>query len=119
MTTPPHGGPSMQHQQVGRVSPMQTSPGAMGSGVHGQYHSTQTPPTTTPTQYGAQTPNFGMTLGWAVMGPEVQLSGKHNGLCRYLARLLRPLWNEHIVCSNHPTRSQPEEQVRRYLREMA
>ena len=28
-------------------------------------------------------------LGRAVMGPEVVLSGKHDGLCRYLARLLR------------------------------
>ena len=27
-------------------------------------------------------------LGRALLGPEVQLSGKHNGLCRYLARLL-------------------------------
>ena len=28
-------------------------------------------------------------LGRAVVGPEIMLSGKHNGLCRYLARLLR------------------------------
>jgi len=36
-----------------------------------------------PLQYG--TPGG---LGKALFGPEVQLSGKHNGLCLYLARLL-------------------------------
>ena len=27
------------------------------------------------------------------MGPEVKLSGKHNGMCLYMARLLSQLWN--------------------------
>ena len=101
---------------------MQTSPsGSMG--IHGQYHQTTPPvgqhgtPHGAPGQYmgtphGAPTPNFGMTLGRAVLGPEVELSGKHNGLCRYLARLLRPLWHERVVVSQLPSRTQPEEQVR-------
>ena len=38
------------------------------------------------TPYGVQSP---AALGRAVVGPEVQLSGKHDGLCLYLARLLR------------------------------
>ena len=120
MTLPPalrFGGP----QVGGGASPMQTSPsGSMG--IHGQYHATPPPPSggqpgvpgTLPQQQGLQTPNFGMTLGRAVLGPEVELSGKHNGLCRYLARLLRPLWNEHVVVSQLPTRAQPEEQVSTY-----
>ena len=29
------------------------------------------------------------TLGKAIVGPEVVLSGKHNGLCLYLSRLVR------------------------------
>ncbi len=101
-------------QQMGGASPMLLAPGSMG--IHGQFHSTPQM-ASTPQQYGAgtpqqmQTPNFGMTLGRAVVGPEVQLSGKHNGLCRYLARLLRPLWNERIILSQLPSRSQPEEQV--------
>ena len=131
----PVGGGAGGGMQVGGVSPMQTSPGGYYSGhspqqqqntaLHGspplqtdsqrQYG---TPPqgvygTGPQGQYGMQTPNFGMTLGRAVVGPEVQLSGRHNGLCRYLARLLRPLWNEKVIGSQPPTRNQPEEQVRR------
>ena len=67
----------------------------------------QLPQTLTP-QYGArttpvmhQTPTLGGAmggaLGGALIGPEVKMSGKHNGLYRYLARLLRPVWNEPIV----------------------
>ena len=115
MTLPPairFNGP-----QVGvGTSPMQTSPSG-STGIHGQYH---TPPGakigsqsySLPTQSGLQSPNFGMTLGRAVLGLEVELSGKHNGLCRHLARLLRPLWSKHIVVLHLPTRNQPEEQVR-------
>ena len=40
---------------------------------------------------------MGGALGGALIGPEVKMSGKHNGLYRYLARLLRPVWNEPIV----------------------
>lgn len=36
---------------------------------------------------------LGGALGRPVIGPEVQLSGKHEGLSLYLSRLLRPLWN--------------------------
>ena len=64
---------------------------------------------TSPTQ--GQIPNFNRTLGGAVVGPEVQLSAKHHGLCRYLARLLRPLWNETLVLYEFPNRDQLEEQV--------
>ena len=72
-----------------------------------QVPSTQFLQTLTP-QYGArttpaihQTPTLGGTmggaLGGALIGPEVKMSGKHNGLYRYLARLLRPLWNEPVI----------------------
>lgn len=47
-------------------------------------------------------PSMGMgphALGRALTGPEVHLSGKHNGLVRYLSRLLRPLWNEPVAIS--------------------
>lgn len=65
------------------------------------------PQTLTP-QYGArstpgmqQTPTLGGVgggaLGGALIGPEVKMSGKHNGLYRYLARLLRPVWSEPVV----------------------
>lgn len=127
MTIPPPPYPPM-----GGVSPMQTTPpGSMG--IHGQFHATpqqastpqygtqtpaqygtQTPAqygTQAPVQYGMRTPNFGMTLGRAVVGPEVELSPKHNGLCRYLSRLLRPLWNERVIHSHLPTRTEPEEVV--------
>ena len=111
---------------MGGASPMQINT-STGMGIHGQFHATpqqvSTPQpgvqapvqhgTQTPQhQYGMRTPNFGMTLGRAVIGPEVELSGKHNGMCRYLARLLRPLWNQHIIYSRLPTRNEPEEQVR-------
>ena len=98
--------------QMGGASPMQTSP-LESRGIHGQYHSNyiQTPVPSQGTGQGMQTPNFGRTLGMAVTGPEVQLSGKHNGLCRYLARLLRPLWNQRLIVS---LRNQSGEQVRRY-----
>ena len=61
----------------------------------------------------SQPPNFSRTLGGAVVGLEVKLSGRHQGLCRYLARLLRPLWDENIVQYRPPSRTQPEEQVTR------
>ena len=65
------------------------------------------PQTLTP-QYGArsassvhQTPTLGGVmggaLGGALIGPEVKMSGKHNSLYRYLARLLRPMWNEPVI----------------------
>ena len=37
------------------------------------------------------------TLGRSVTGPEVILSGRHNGFCAYFSRLLRPLWNRRMV----------------------
>ena len=73
-----------------------------------QYPSMAPVPQTLTPQYGArhipgvqQTPTLGGVmggaLGGALIGPEVKMSGKHNGLYRYLARLLRPLWNEPVV----------------------
>ena len=59
-----------------------------------------------------QPPNFGRTLGGAVIGPEVRKSGRHHGMCRFLARLLRPLWEEKIVQYQPPDRANTEEQVR-------
>lgn len=53
----------------------------------------RTTPAATPTLGGA----MGGALGGALIGPEVKMSGKHNGLYRYLARLLRPVWNEPLV----------------------
>ena len=51
------------------------------------------PPTNqlaSPTTVGSQTSAAGHgTLGKAIVGPEVVLSGKYSGLCLYLARLLR------------------------------
>lgn len=38
-------------------------------------------------------PTSGGGLGRPVIGPEVMLSGKHEGFCVYLSRLLRPLWH--------------------------
>ena len=58
-----------------------------------------------------QLPNFNRTLGSAVVGPEVQTSGKYHSLCRCLARLLRPLWNAKIVVCESPARGQADEQV--------
>lgn len=40
---------------------------------------------------------MGGALGQPVIGPEVQLSGKHDGLALYLSRLMRPLWNGLIL----------------------
>ena len=72
----------------------------------------------TPPQYGTQTPSSpsGMgvgshALGRALTGPEVHLSGKHDGLVRYLSRLLRPLWNEPVATSYKPPGDMQNEQV--------
>ncbi len=35
----------------------------------------------------------GSTLGRPLMGPEIKLSGKHDGMCLYLSRLLCQLWD--------------------------
>ena len=35
----------------------------------------------------------GNTLGRPLMGPEIKLSGKHDGMCLYLSRLLCQLWD--------------------------
>lgn len=58
-------------------------------------YSARSPPSVqqTPTLGGV----MGGALGGALIGPEVKMSGKHNGLYRYLARLLRPLWNELVI----------------------
>ena len=51
--------------------------------------------TSSPFHPPVQTPplSMGGALGRPMIGPEVQLSGKHDGLILYLSRLLRPLWN--------------------------
>ena len=36
-------------------------------------------------------------IGGATGQQEVVFSGKHNGLCLYLARLLRPIWEQRMV----------------------
>ncbi|XP_019645345.1 PREDICTED: nuclear pore complex protein Nup155-like isoform X1 [Branchiostoma belcheri] len=33
----------------------------------------------------------------AAIGPEVKFSGKHNGICLYMARILGPLWESQVV----------------------
>ena len=79
-----------------------------GTGGQRQLPSMSPLPQTLTPQYGArstpgmlQTPTLGGVvggaLGGALIGPEVKMSGKHNGLYRYLARLLRPMWNEYVV----------------------
>ena len=54
-------------------------------------------------------------LGRALTGPEVHLSGRHDGLVRYLSRLLRPLWNEPVAVSYKPPGDIQNEQVRHFL----
>ncbi len=74
----------------------------------------------TPAQYGTQTPStpvMGMgpqALGRAMTGPEVHLSGRHDGLVSYLSRLLRPLWNELVAVSYKPPGDLQNEQVRNF-----
>lgn len=65
-------------------------------------------------QYGMQTSG---ALGRALLGPEVQLSGKHNGLCRYLTRLLSPLWYEPVTVPYKPPGSNTEQFASRYTPE--
>ena len=89
---------------------MQTTPTLPpGSGSQRQLSMAPLPQTLTP-QYGArtassmqQTPTLGGVvggaLGGALIGPEVKMSGRHNSLYRYLARLLRPMWYEPVVVS--------------------
>lgn len=56
--------------------------------------STPLPSSTTYSQ--GYLPSLG-PVGRAVLGPEAQLSGRHDGLYLYLARLLRPMWKEGLV----------------------
>ena len=60
----------------------------------------------TPQVFSPTSP-IGGALGRPVMGPEVQLSGKHEGLCFYLTRLLRPLWNVMIAVETRNDSSSP------------
>ena len=108
-------GPSNQ-MLGGGATPLQATP--TSTGLPGQFQSpvpqTLTPQygTGTPSQYGMQTPvSAPSALGGALIGPEVKLSGKHNGLCRYLARLLRPLWNECVTVGFKPAGSFASVQV--------
>ena len=73
-----------------------------------------------------------MALGRAVVGPEVQFSGKFTGLCRYLSRLLRfvylaygsygfsgalyvcrPIWNYRMTTTFKPPGDYLNEQVKK------
>ena len=72
----------------------------------------QSPTTPYSSLYGtpqifSPTSPIGGALGRPVMGPEVQLSGKHEGLCFYLTRLLRPLWNVMIAVETRNDSSSP------------
>ncbi len=76
------GSPSpMALGQYGQPTPQVASPSVLGPSAQlspGYGADAQSPMVSAP---GA--------LGRALVGPEVQRSGKNNGLCRYLARLLR------------------------------
>ena len=67
--------------------------------------------------------SMGGALGRPVVGPEVQLSGKYEGLSLYLSRLLRMLWN-HPICvevrnyGSPPSVSSEKEREREREREM-
>ena len=78
------------------------SPGLQSPAISGGPNQYATPPPQGPVPTGPsyqQTPgavplggvqsSVPGALGRALVGPEVQRSGKHNGLCCYLARLLR------------------------------
>jgi len=54
------------------------------------------------TPYPGGQPGFSSPMN--IGQQEVQYSGKHNGLCLYLARILRPLWEQRLV-SDSPCRS--------------
>ncbi|XP_064386411.1 nuclear pore complex protein Nup155-like isoform X2 [Halichondria panicea] len=116
--------------QGGVASPMQTPPPSNIASTYQTTPQTLTPQQGpgggpgTPAQYGTQTPGtpaMGMgpqALGRALTGPEVHLSGRHDGLVRYLSRLLRPLWNEPVAVSYKPPGDIQNEQVEsRYSRE--
>ena len=73
------------------------------------------PHITSPSVYGTPGASYvsPSVLGRAIMGPELVMSGRHQGLCLYLARLIRsvtrivwlierprlcrPFWNAHVV----------------------
>ena len=76
------------------------------------------PQITSPSVYGTPGASYvsPSVLGRAIMGPELVMSGRHQGLCLYLARLIRsvmrvfwlvlsnyrvrlcrPFWNAHVV----------------------
>ncbi|CAI8052459.1 Nuclear pore complex protein Nup155 [Geodia barretti] len=86
LTTPTNMGQTPQTAPPGPLSPPYPAPVASpyGAGV---------------TPYGVQGP---VALGRAVVGPEVQFSGKFTGLCRYLSRLLRPIWNYRMTTTFKP-----------------
>ena len=99
-------GPATQMDGATVVQTTPTFP--PGSGGQRQFLPMAPLPQTLTPQYGArtapsmqQTPTLGGVmggaLGGALIGPEVKMSGRHNGLYRYLARLLRPMWYEHLV----------------------
>ena len=82
-TPPTQLGPGSQQQVMGVGPSYQATPSltVTGAGI-------PTPGTTMGMGPGGMGMSMGGPLGRAVTGPEVQLSGKHDGLWRYLSRLL-------------------------------
>lgn len=56
--------------------------------------------------YGTPTSGYGSpsVLGRAIMGPELVMSGRHQGLCLYLARLIRSVTTVIQLCCNNEVR---------------
>ena len=97
-TTPTYmysgGAHQQQYSSMPPVPQASASPHIVGPGITPSYGYRQQqqqqiasplPPSSSSSPSSFSAP----ALGRALLGPEVQQSGKHNGLCRYLARLLR------------------------------
>ena len=86
--------PNMTQYASSYPSPAPTSSSLAAPHVVGPLSSMATPPHPHPPPLTALSPATPLqystpgSLGRALLGPEVQLSGKHNGLCRYMARIL-------------------------------
>ena len=53
-----------------------------------------------PSAYGTPGSSYASpsVLGRAIMGPELVMSGRHQGLCLYLARLIRLVMRFNLAC---------------------
>ena len=87
--------PNMTQYASSYPSPAPTSSSLAAPHVVGPLSSMATPPHPHPPPLTALSPATPLqystpgSLGRALLGPEVQLSGKHDGLCHYMARILR------------------------------